>query len=328
MRTAFFLSLRAKRSNPNVLFTPRDSSVAPLSQNDREEGSRLPRPDAIGTRNDEKKFRDCFVVLPRRTPRNDSRHSQFDLEWDDKDVVPEVVNPDVNFLLQRMNEVVLEKVAPMQGEMIVDIGCGRGIDGVELAKRGAVVIGLEPSNIMIEHAKNHIAQNGASMAVIQGVGEHLPFQAQSVDKIVCKGALDHFPDPAMVIRQIAMVLKPRGKAIIAIANFESLGFKLGRIVWRFRKKLGFKSPEGRMPWEMPEDHTYKFDYAFLRRLVGDWLEVEQASGISLLFGLPWWGVFLAKCPRGMSLGVLNTLDELARHLPSLSDVVVLRCKPK
>ncbi|MBM3118767.1 MAG: methyltransferase domain-containing protein [Chloroflexi bacterium] len=305
MRTPFFLSLRLKRSNPMI-----HPHSDPLPSMERGiEG-------------------DCLVVLLRRTPRNDSRHSQFDLEWDDKDVVPEVVNPDVNFLFQRMNEVVLEKAAPIQGEMIVDIGCGRGIDGVELAKRGAVVIGLEPSSVMIAHAKNHISENGAGMSVVRGVGEHLPFQAQSLDKVVCKGALDHFPEPAMVISQIGMALKPEGKAIVAIANFESLGFKLGRMVWWFRKRLGFKPLEGRMPWEVPEDHTYKFDYSLISRLVRSYLKVEQVIGISLLFGLPWWGILLAKCPRKISLAILNSLDRVARYLPSFSDVIVLRCRPK
>lgn len=253
---------------------------------------------------------------------------EIDLQWDDEDVVPEVVNPDLEFLFQRMNEVTQGSVDVEAGETVLDIGCGRGIDGVELAKEGAIVMGLEPSNIMLAHARDHISQNGANMVLIQGVGEHLPFRAKSLDKIVCKGALDHFLDPAVVIGQIAIVLKPEGKATIAVANFESLGFKLGRMVWWFRKMLGFKSTEGRMPWEVPEDHTYKFDYLLLRRLVDNCLEVEQASGVSLLFGLPWWGMFLDKCPRGISFAILNTLDKLAWHLPSLSDVVVLRCKPK
>src|SRR4030043_1653997 len=167
---------------------------------------------------------------------------RFDLEWDDDGIFPEVVYPDAEFLFRRMNEVTLESVNARQGEVILDIGCGRGIDGGEMAKKGALVIGLELSKIIIKRAKEYISQNGTSMSLIQGVGEHLPLQAQSVDKVVCKGALDHFPDPAMVMEQIALVLKPGGEATIAIANFESLGFKLGRMVWWFRKKLGFKSP--------------------------------------------------------------------------------------
>jgi SAM-dependent methyltransferase len=265
---------------------------------------------------------------PSIPARSDIKHSQFDLEWDDRDIFPAVIYPDAEFLFRRMNEVTLECVNPRHGEMILDIGCGRGIDGVEMVKKGAVVIGLEPSNAMIKHARGYISRNGASMGLVQGVGEHLPFQLRSMDGIVCKGALDHFPAPEMVMEQIALVLRPEGKAIIAIANFDSLGFRLGKMVWWFRNFFGFKASEGRMLWEVPEDHTYKFDYSFLRHMVKNYLKVERAVGVSLLFGLPWWGIFLDKCPKGVSLAILNSLDRLARCLPSISDVVVLRCRPK
>ena len=258
----------------------------------------------------------------------DDNKTGFDFEWDDGDIFPAVIYPDAEFLFRRMNEVTLESVNARQGETILDIGCGRGIDGVEMAKKGALIIGLEPSNVMIRHAKNHISQNGASMSLVQGVGEHLPFRVQSVDKVVCKGALDHFPDPAMVMEQIALVLGTEGKAIIAVANFESLGFRLGKMMWWLRKVFGFKASEGRMLWEVPEDHTYKFDYSLLRRLVKSYLKVEQAIGVSLLFGLPWWGMFLAKCPKGMALAILNSLDKIARYFPSLGDIIVLRCRPR
>jgi SAM-dependent methyltransferase len=265
---------------------------------------------------------------PSIPARVDIKHSQFDFEWDDGGIFPAVIYPDAEFLFRRMNEVTLECVNPRRGETILDIGCGRGIDGVEMAKRGAVVIGLEPSNVMIRHARNYISQDGTNMSLVQGVGEYLPFRLRSFDRIVCKGALDHFPDPSTVMEQIALMLRPEGKAIIAIANFDSLGFRLGKMVWWFRKFFGFKASEGRMLWEVPEDHTYKFDYSFLRRLVKSYLKVDQAIGVSLLFGLPWWGIFLAKCPKSMSRAILNSLDRLARCLPSISDVVVLGCRPK
>ena len=262
------------------------------------------------------------------SPSREEMKGRIDFEWDDGHVVPEVVNPEVEFLFRRMVEATHEEVNPRRGEKVLDIGCGRAIDGVLLAKNGAVVIGLEPSNVMIAHAKKHIAENRADMAVIWGVGEYLPFRPQSLDKVVCKGALDHFVDPAMVISQIAIVLKPEGKAVVSLANFESLGFKLGKGVCRLKKLLGFKDDVGRMPWEIPCDHILKFDYPLLRRMAGNYLEVEEAIGVSLLFGLPWWGSFLAKCPRSISLAILTALDRAARLLPSLSDVVILTCRPK
>ena len=323
--TEFILSGILQSSFPFGKDSFRMTESEGLPQNDRENGPRLPRPDAIGTRNDGKRLRYCHVV---DALGNDKKCARFDLGWDDGQLFPEVVYPDADLLFMRMNEATVESVAPVVGERILDIGCGRGIDGVEMAKSGAVVIGLEPSHVMIKHAEAYISENGANMSLVRGLGEHVPLRAQAVDKVVCKGALDHFPDPPMVMEQIALVLRPEGKAVIAIANFDSLGFRLGRMVWWFRKKLGFKAPVGRMLWEVPEDHTYKFDYTSLRCLVNSHFEIEKATGVSLLFGLPWWGMFLAKCPRGVSRAILNLLDGLARHLPSISDVVVLRCRMK
>ena len=253
---------------------------------------------------------------------------KFDLDWDDSDVFPEVISPDIDFLLRRMNEATYEQVAPRLGELILDIGCGRAIDGAELAKKGAKVIALDPSRIMIAHARSHLSGNGTGVSLVCGVGEYLPLVTQSVDKVVCKGALDHFLDPAQVIRQMGKVLKPGGKAVIALANFESLGFKLGRKIYQFKQSLGFKDGRGRMPWEIPPDHTYKFDYSLIKQMANDYLEVEEVIGVSLFFGLPLWGAFLSKCPPSLSLFILRVLDRIARRIPSLSDVVILKCRPK
>jgi SAM-dependent methyltransferase len=272
-------------------------------------------------------------ILPRLSSpvtvhTDKTKHDGFDLEWNDELLFPDVLYPDAEFLLNRMNEATIEHVNPKVGEVILDIGCGRGIECVRLAGKGAVVIGLEPSPVMISHARNRVSQSQVKMSLVRGVGENLPFQAGAADKVLCKGALDHFPQPAEVIRQMAAVLKPEGRAIIAVANFGSLGFKIGRSIWWLRKKLGFNVPEARMLWEIPDDHTYRLDYAFLRRLVNDCFEVERISGVSMLFGLPWWGILLARLPESVAMGILKSLDGIARHLPSLGDVIIMRCKPR
>ncbi len=256
-----------------------------------------------------------------------TKHDGFDLEWNDELLFPNVLYPDAKFLLNRMNEATIECVNPRAGEIIVDIGCGRGIEGVKLAGKGMVVIGIEPSPVMIKHARNHISQNKSKMSLVRGIGENLPFQAGIADKVLCKGALDHFPRPDQVIRQIAMALKPEGRAIIAVANFGSLGFKIGRSIWWLRKKLGFKVPAARMLWEVPEDHTYRLDYGFLKHLVNGCFEVERISGVSMLFGIPWWGIFLAKLPGNVAIGILKFLDRIALRMPSLGDVIIVCCKP-
>lgn len=254
--------------------------------------------------------------------------NKVDLEWDDGHVLPDKVYPDVAFLFQRMSEATVGEVEVRARELVLDIGCGRAVDATELAKRGGKCSGLEPSRIMINHAQKHIADNGLEVSLAQGTGEYLPFKANSFDKVMCKGALDHFPYPAKAIEEMARVLKPQGKAIIAIANFESLGFRLGRCLFTLEKILLRGKPKHQNVWQIPADHTLKFDYAVLKRLVKPHLKIEQSTGISLLIGLPGWSSLLDKLPERMSLAILRALDKLAGYLPSLSDVILLRCSPR
>lgn len=247
---------------------------------------------------------------------------KVDLDWDDGHVLPEKVYPDIAFLFQRMNEVTVGTVAVNGQDLVLDIGCGRATDATELARRGGICTGLESSRKMIGHAREHIAGDGTEVRLIQGVGEYLPFRDKCFDRVVCKGALDHFLDPAKAIEEMARVLKPQGKAIIAIANFESLGFRLGR--WLLtRRKI-----DHRPILQKPADHTLQFDYTVLKRLVEPRLKLEQSTGICLLSGLPGWSSLLDKLPQGLALAILSALDKLAGRLPALSNAIVLRCSPR
>jgi ubiquinone/menaquinone biosynthesis C-methylase UbiE len=252
---------------------------------------------------------------------------KINVEWTDDDVVPDVVYPNLGFLFQQMLLLTLKEVAPSQGEVILDVGCGRAIDGARLWEKGANVIGLEPSHVMITRAKQYLSESNAHVALAQGIGENLPFKPNSFDKVVCKGALDHFLSPTQTMEEIARVLKPGGEMIISIANFNNLGFRLGKKLYPVAKFLSPSMVKERKPWELPPDHTYKFDHPFLSSLVKQHFEIKKTKGISLFFGLPLWGSLLSKLPRSFSYALLRTLDKLARPFPSLADVILMKCAP-
>ncbi|MGA8850059.1 MAG: hypothetical protein WB564_09660 [Dehalococcoidia bacterium] len=62
---------------------------------------------------------------------------KIDLEWTDDDVVPAVVYPNLGFLFQKMLHLNLKEVAPSHGELILDVVCGRAIDGAQLWEKGS-----------------------------------------------------------------------------------------------------------------------------------------------------------------------------------------------
>src|SRR4030065_2888500 len=85
--------------------------------------------------------------------------NRIDLEWNDDDVVPAVVYPNLDFLFQQMLDLTLKEVAPGHGELILDVGCGRAADGARLWEKGAQVIGLEPSPPFLGQAREHRARS-------------------------------------------------------------------------------------------------------------------------------------------------------------------------
>jgi len=91
------------------------------------------------------------------------------------------------------------------------------------------------------------------------------------------------------------------------------------------KLLPRKGPSERQAWETPPDHTYRFDYPLIRQVVSSHLEIEEASGISLLWGAPLWDRILSIMPRRVSFFIMGSLDKLARRFPGVSDVVLVSC---
>lgn len=250
----------------------------------------------------------------------------FDLDWQDDHVVPKFMFPDLEFFFERLSEATFDAVSPRPGERVLDVGCGRANDAMDLARRGGNCLGLEPSETMIYHAKRDIARDGTGVALLRGIGEDMPLKSHSVDKVVCKGALDHFPTPERAIMEMARVVKPGGAVIITVANLDALGFRLGRTFFvRFRKLLGREESIYEKIWQTPFDHTYRFDYKTLNRMVKQHMHVDESIGVSLFFASPWWGAMLSKLPRPVWRTILRMLDAIARHVPSLSDGVVLKC---
>jgi len=129
-------------------------------------------------------------------------HDLIDLDWGDEGVVPPVIHPDTMFIFTEMAKVILDMVQPGDGELVVDVGCGRGVDVMEMAMRGMKAVGLDPSSRMVAGAKQYLdskaeslpSDNNSGAAVVRGLGEALPFKERSLDKIICKGSLDHFAD--------------------------------------------------------------------------------------------------------------------------------------
>ncbi len=253
---------------------------------------------------------------------------RIDTKWDDTEIVFSHMTPDTKFLFDRMTEVTLDAVAAAPDQCIMDLACGRAIDAFKLALKGATVFGLDPSDTMLAKALEWIAPKPHPVVLIRSLAEKVPFPDSSFDKLVCKGAIDHFANLDASLEEIFRILKPRGKLIISVANFESLSCKLGRAYDRAYEKLKNRKRSEHPFWVPPDDHNFKFDCAFLLKRLEPRFSIEMVQGLSLFWCLPYWGATLEKLKPKTAEKILKLLDGLASLVPSLSDVLVIRAVPR
>jgi ubiquinone/menaquinone biosynthesis C-methylase UbiE len=253
-----------------------------------------------------------------------------DLDRDMRDVIPTGTTRDSEFLFDRMTERTLALTRPAPGGRILDVASGFGQDAAALAEQGAWVVGAEPSARMTAlGCMQSRKRNGAQPTWVRGWADGLPFASGSFDAVICKGAIDHFDRPTRALAEMARVTKPDGWVVLAIANFESLACRLARASDSLREDwLGRPVPRGRRHYDVPNDHFTRYELDLMREQLSAVTHLEVVEGISLAWGMPGWTRWVGRLPAATAQRSLETLDWVARRVPSLADVVVLAGRPR
>jgi SAM-dependent methyltransferase len=253
-----------------------------------------------------------------------------DLDRDMTDVIPTGTTRDSQFLFARMTRATLDATRAAPGLRILDVASGFGQDALALSARGAAVVGAEPSARMTAWARLLSEQaEGAVPHWVRSWSDALPFADASFDAAFCKGALDHFDRPALAVAEMARVTKPRGRVVLAVANFDSLACRAARAADGLREGTLRRAPRrGRSHYDVPADHFTRFELALLREHAQRSLVVESVRGLSLAWGLPSWTRFVEAVPALAARAALHVADLGARLAPGLADVIVLVGRPR
>ena len=107
----------------------------------------------------------------------------------------------------------------LAGERVLDLACGTGIVARTAASRvgpGGTVKGLDINPMMLEVAREVSTGLATSIEYAEGSAQSLPFDDSSFDAVFCQQGLQFFPDRTAVLREVARVLTPRGRAVFAV----------------------------------------------------------------------------------------------------------------
>jgi SAM-dependent methyltransferase len=106
---------------------------------------------------------------------------------------------------------------PLQGSTFLDLGSGVGWAAHLARKEGgaAAAVGIDFAWRALRLGQESIP----NVWRIQGDGCHLPLADRSVQRAFSFGSVEHFPDVAEGLRELARVLTDDGRAVVVVPNF-------------------------------------------------------------------------------------------------------------
>ena len=227
---------------------------------------------------------------------------------------------DSRFLYRAIEDTLVELATEVRGGSVLDVACGTGKQAMRIAARGCRSVGAEASMEMIGVGRWVHPESRATM--VRSLAESLPFADGAFDRVICQGSLDHFADAREFMREAARVTKQDGRIVIALANFDSVSCRIGKLAFRAKRRIGRPLPPGRPYWEIPEDHNVRGTLRFVRGLGGDELSLDRCFGISMLWLAPRWGAVLDRMPSRTASTIWRRLDRIARRRPQHADMIV------
>ena len=106
-----------------------------------------------------------------------------------------------------------------EGEMILDIGCGSGVDTIFAAKMTGPtgkVVGIDLMPKMLLRAKENLTlANLDNVTYEEASAERLSFPDKNFDVVISNGAFNLVPDKAKALSEVFRVIKPGGRLMIA-----------------------------------------------------------------------------------------------------------------
>ena len=168
---------------------------------------------------------------------------------------------------------------------LLEVGCGIGVDSIQLAKAGFDVTAVDLTENALAVAREYATHAGVTIDFRRANAENLDFPDATFDVVYSFGVLHHTPDIEQAVSEVHRVLKPGGKALIMLYARDSL---VNLVHKAFR--LPYESPKDR------KDHcpvVYTYSRKGVKELFRAFKDVDVHTEYPFTFG---FGPLTTKTP--------------------------------
>jgi 2-polyprenyl-3-methyl-5-hydroxy-6-metoxy-1,4-benzoquinol methylase len=107
---------------------------------------------------------------------------------------------------------------PLEACRVIDVGCGWGHLARELAREGCDVVGIEPSQELLESARGAAREEGLGNVEFRRATLDSLDERDAYDLAILDNVFEHIPDQPAALRGLERCLRPGGVAFLIIPN--------------------------------------------------------------------------------------------------------------
>jgi ubiquinone/menaquinone biosynthesis C-methylase UbiE len=113
---------------------------------------------------------------------------------------------------ERLREADARLLGEIVGRRVLEVGCGAAMCSRWLVGHGAQPVAFDLSAGMLRHGTLTAQRSGVEVPLVQADAQHMPFGNDTFDIVFTAfGAVPFVEDSALVMREVARVLRPGGR---------------------------------------------------------------------------------------------------------------------
>lgn len=111
---------------------------------------------------------------------------------------------------------VFSLLPPLDGRVVLDLGCGMGTFAIETARIAARAIGVDPAPEAVKAARAVAHGEGVATEFLQADAADLPLAADTADVVVAADLVEHLDDVtlARILAETRRVLREGGRLVL------------------------------------------------------------------------------------------------------------------